>query len=102
MQNSFEFLKIFAIALYTIAPVLLLLGGIIASLGFRIGHMEGWSRSESLYFCFVTATTVGYGDFRPSRVITRTLAIAIAFTGLVFTGIIVAVGLHALEIAMKS
>ena len=28
--------------------------------------IEGWTYSESLYFTFVTMTTVGFGDFVPS------------------------------------
>ena len=28
-------------------------------------HIEGWSWIDSVYFCVVTAATVGYGDFTP-------------------------------------
>ena len=28
---------------------------------------EGWSYSDALYFCFITLTTVGFGDFVPGN-----------------------------------
>ena len=29
--------------------------------------IEGWTYGESVYYCFVTLTTVGFGDFVPGR-----------------------------------
>jgi len=44
---------------------------------------------------FIAATTIGYGDFHPTRKRSKILAIAIGFVGIVFTGILVAIALHA-------
>jgi len=38
-----------------------------ASEGIWIGKKESWSWSQALYFAFITATTVGYGDLHPTR-----------------------------------
>jgi voltage-gated potassium channel len=48
-----------------------------------------------MYYAFITATTVGYGDFHPRKRLSKILAIIIAFVGIVFTGIVVAIALHA-------
>ena len=33
--------------------------------GVAMGRLEGWSTLDSCYFAFVTAVTLGYGDFSP-------------------------------------
>ena len=33
--------------------------------------LEGWSYFHSLWFCFVTLTTIGYGDYTPSKDATK-------------------------------
>lgn len=66
------------------------LGVIVALLGIWIGRIEGWKRWDAVCFAFITATTVGYGDMRPTKPLARLLAILAAFVGLIMTGIIVA------------
>lgn len=90
-----EFAKIFFIGLLYAAPVLIALVVVIAVLGYLVGKNEGWSRSDALYYAFITATTVGYGDFHPKRKVSKMLAVAIALVGIMFTGLVVGVGLHA-------
>ena len=68
--------------------------------GLWIGRKESWKRIDALYFAFITATTVGYGDMRPSRLGCKLVAISIALTGIILTGIIVAVAIHAIEKAL--
>ncbi len=59
----------------------------------------GWV--GSFYYSFITATTVGYGDFCPVKRLTRFLAIVIGFVGLIMTGIVVAIGLESVKLAMR-
>jgi voltage-gated potassium channel Kch len=77
------------------APVLIPLLLVIVGLAILIGRGEGWSLGNSIYYGLVTATTVGYGDFRPARPAGKAMAIVIAFLGLIQIGIIVALAVQA-------
>lgn len=102
MEFTFKFIQIFYLGLKLAAPLLLSLAFLITLLGQIVGTRESWSRFDSLYWSFITATTVGYGDFRPLRKLSRTFAVLIAFVGIIFTGIIVALALNAASIAFAS
>ena len=49
---------------------------IIIVLGHFLGRLEGWSEFDALYQAFVTATTLGYGDFHPSKKASKALEIS--------------------------
>jgi len=61
---------------------------------------EGWSRFDSFYRSFITATTVGYGHIRPVKRGSRIFAILVASLGLMLTGIVIAVAVHAATLAL--
>jgi voltage-gated potassium channel len=96
------FLKQFAIGIGLTLPLLLFLAVVIGLLGQMVGRREGWSRLDSLYWSFITATTVGYGDFRPVKGGSRLLAVLIAFLGLILSGIIIAVAVEATTQALHA
>jgi hypothetical protein len=87
--------------LQVIWPVVSGLIGFQLALGAVIGVLERWSVSESIYFTFVTALTVGYGDLAPKRISARMIALAIAFSGILLTGLVAALSVRALQEAAK-
>jgi hypothetical protein len=82
-------------------PILSVLLALMAGLGVVVGRIEGWPLGDSLYFTFVSGLTIGYGDLVPKAFVSRVLAIAIGVTGILLTGLIVAIGVQALSAAMR-
>ena len=99
---TITFLKEFGLGLWLSLPLSLSLATTVALLGLAAGRKEGWSRFDSVYWSFITATTVGYGDLRPVKRASRIIAIVIALLGLTLTGILIAVGVHAATVALAA
>ena len=97
-----SFLKELGIGIWLTFPLLLSLAIVIAALGRIAGKAEGWKPFDSFYWSFITATTVGYGDLRPTKVRSRVIAIVIGILGLTFTGIIIALAVHAGTVALAA
>ncbi len=97
MSYTWAFFFYFADVLMRLAPITLALIAVIVANGLAIGHLEGWKRGDALYHAFINATTVGYGDFRPTLGISKVLSVFNAFLGLLFTGIFVGAGVYAVE-----
>lgn len=99
MIFTLEFVVSFARLVWNGAPLLLGLGLVIAALAIAAGRREGWSKGDSLYYGFITATTVGYGDMTPTTGRGRFYAIILAIVGLICTGIMVALAVEAAGMA---
>lgn len=95
MAFTFEFIELFWIGIYHTLPVLLFLCLIIVFLGQIVGILENWNRFDTLYWSFITALTVGYGDMYPLKRLAKALSIIIGLVGFMLTGIIVAITVHA-------
>jgi voltage-gated potassium channel len=102
MEFTITFIKLFFAVLGLISPILLFLCLVIITLGLVAGRREGWSIFNSLYWAFITAFTVGYGDIRPLKNAPKVIAVAIAWAGIMFTGVIVAVTVASTQEAVKS
>lgn len=96
------FLKEFVFDIWVTSPLLLSLALVITALGQIAGKKEGWSRFDSFYWSFITATTVGYGDIRPQKKLSRILSVVIALCGFLLTGIFVAVAVHSATVALAA
>ncbi len=99
---TITFLREFGLGLWLSLPFSFSLATIIAVLGLLVGRKEGWSRFDSVYWSFITGTTVGYGDIRPMKRASRIIAIVVALLGLTLTGILIAVAVHAATLALAA
>ena len=77
-------------------PILSVLLVAIVGLGVVAGLREGWSVQESIYFAFVSALTIGYGDLAPKTFLARMLAVFIGLCGVLLTSLIAAIAVRAL------
>lgn len=100
MEFTLTFLKLFAWSIYLVGPLLIFLAVIITTLGQIVTCIEKWNKFDGLYWSFITATTVGYGDIRPLTKTSKTLSIIIALIGMMFTGIIIAIAINTVTIAI--
>ncbi|HOX20910.1 MAG TPA: potassium channel family protein [Gemmatimonadales bacterium] len=101
MTFVLDFIEIYARGLFYLWPIFAVLIGFIAALGLRIGALEGWEPHEAVYFAFITATTINFGDRRPTMRRSRWLALVIALAGVLLTGLIVSIGLEAVAHAFR-
>lgn len=95
MEFTAAFIELFFWSIYLVAPLLGFLTFLIIALGQIVSSIEKWGKFDGLYWSFITATTVGYGDIRPLKKVSKALSVVIALVGLMFTGIMIAVTLKA-------
>jgi hypothetical protein len=95
-----RFYKALWVALGIVWPIFSVLLGSMAILGVMTAMLEGWRWFEGIYFAFITGVTVGYGDLVPRRDLSRILAVATGFLGVMLTGLFAAVTVRALQPAV--
>jgi voltage-gated potassium channel len=101
MEFTLKYLYYFFEHVVLVWPLLALLAVIVVLMGLVVGRLESWSRFDAIYWAFITATTVGYGDFRPLRRCSRIISILIALVGVTLTGILVALAVNAASLSLK-
>jgi Na+/H+ antiporter NhaC len=89
--------------LYELGGVLVILLVIILLSGVLVARFDKMPVEDAIYFAFVTALTVGFGDVTPRSRGARFITVFLAFLGVVLVGIVVAIAVHALDrvIAMR-
>lgn len=81
--------------------VFLSLFALIAGIAAVITHVEKMPFGEALYFAFITGLTIGYGDIVVKTPFGRLMAVLLGLIGIIFTGIMVAAALRAVERSLK-
>jgi voltage-gated potassium channel len=56
---------------------------------------------DAIYFAFITGLTIGYGDIVAHSVAGRVISILLGIVGILFTGLIVAIAVHAVREAWE-
>ena len=62
-----------------------------------IAFVEKMPFGDALYFSFVTGLTIGYGEIVVKTFLGRVVAILIGLIGIVFTGMVVAIAVRAVQ-----
>lgn len=95
MDFTITFIRIFIWGAYLIAPILVAMFVLIIALGLIVGRIESWTKFDAIYWSFITALTIGYGDIRPVSKVSKLLSIVVGAVGIMLGGILVAITLEA-------
>lgn len=79
-----------------VSLVLLLIAG-----GWVISKVEHIKLSDAIYFSFITALSIGYGDISPTTGIGKLVSVVIGLIGMLFVGITVAIATRAVAVTAK-
>ena len=69
--------------------------------GVLVSRFDKLPLGDAIYFAFITAFTVGFGDVTPKSRGARVVTIVLSFMGLILVGIVVAVAVHSLDLALQ-
>jgi hypothetical protein len=84
-------------AVWHVRAIILALIALVVSGAAMLAYLEKIAFTEALYFAFVTGMTIGYGDIVMHTPSGRLVALLIGFIGILFTGLVVAVLVHAVR-----
>jgi len=96
-----DFLRNVVTATLLVREVLGCLVIIILLDGFLFSLVEGKDIGSSIYFAFITALTIGYGDITPVTTLGRIVAVFTGLCGTIFVGLVVAINTRALRQTVK-
>ncbi len=84
-------------AIWHVRTVILVLIALIMAGAAAVTLVEKMPFADTLYFAFVTGLTIGYGDIVMHTPVGRLIALLIGLVGILFTGLLVAVLVHAVR-----
>ena len=88
-------------AVWHVRTIILALITLVVAGAAVLAYLEKIAFTEALYFAFVTGMTIGYGDIVMHTPVGRLVALLIGFIGILFTGLIVAVLVHAVRQSLE-
>ena len=101
MKMLLRFSYHFSIIVWHLKSILLSLFAVVAISAGVIAKLENLPFGDALYFTLITGLTVGYGDIAPKIPMARLIAVLLGLIGIIFTGIVVAGAIRALEKSLK-
>lgn len=100
MKNLYSFIRQCAICIRHVWLVIAALLFLIFLGSAAISFVEEMSLGKAIYFAFITALAVGYGDITPATVTGKIVSVLIGFVGLVLFGVIIGVSTRAILVIM--
>jgi len=97
MKVFFKFIREFCSTFWLARSVLIALVGVIVACAFLYTLTEDINFRDALYMSFITAFTIGYGDFVPLTSWGKVLSVFVGFVGMIFIGLSVAIATIALR-----
>jgi len=88
--------------LYELSGALAAFVLVIVVAGVLVSRFDKLPIGDAIYFAFITAFTVGFGDLTPKSHGARVVTIVLSFMGLILVGIVVAVAVHSLDLALQA
>ena len=82
---------------WRVRSIIFVLIALIVSGAIIITSVEKIPFGDALYFSFVTGFTIGYGEIVAKTLLGRLVALLIGLIGIVFTGMVVAVVIRAVQ-----
>jgi len=101
MSMLVSFTNHFLRAIWHVRAVILALIALVVAGAAAVTLVEKMPFADTLYFAFVTGLTIGYGDIVMHTPVGRLIALLIGLVGILFTGLIVAVLVHAVRESIK-
>ncbi len=92
-----SFIHIFFRMVWHTGSVFLAIVALIIASAVVIAGGEKMPIGEALYFAFITGLTIGYGDIVATTTFGRIMSVLLGFVGILFTGLVIAVAVHALR-----
>ena len=102
MKMFIRFSYHFLIIIRHLKSIFLFLIALVVISAMVITQIENLPFGDTLYFAFITGLTIGYGDIVVETPFARLIAVLLGLIGMIFSGIMVAGAIRAVEKSLKN